>query len=81
LFPLIPFDFQFEDELIRKNYESESRWKKVIFFDAMLITLISAIGLFGLSILTAEKRFKEIGIRKVLGASVRVINLTRTGTQ
>ena len=53
-----------------KNYEAEARWKQIMLFAAVLTIFISCIGLFGLSVLAAEKRTKEIGIRKVLGASV-----------
>jgi putative ABC transport system permease protein len=76
LFPLTPYSYQFSDEINQKNYEAESKWKKVILLGALLTVFIASIGLFGLSILIAEKRFKEIGIRKVLGASVRVIVFT-----
>ena len=76
LFPLQPYTYQFDDEQNRQQYAAEAKWKQVILFGAMLTIFISAFGLFGLSILTAEKRFKEIGIRKVLGASVRVIVFT-----
>src|SRR5205085_6758148 len=53
-----------------KSYEAEAKWKQVMLFAAVLTIFISCIGLFGLSVLSAEKRTKEIGIRKVLGASV-----------
>jgi putative ABC transport system permease protein len=76
IFPMHPYVYQFEADLNRKNYEAEAKWKNVILFAALLTIFISAIGLFGLSILTAEKRFKEIGIRKVMGASVRTVVLT-----
>ncbi len=76
LFPLHPYTYQFDDEQNRQQYAAEAKWKQVILFGAVLTIFISAFGLFGLSILTAEKRFKEIGIRKVLGASVRSIVLT-----
>ena len=59
-----------------KDYESESKWKQIIFFGAVLTIFISCIGLFGLSVLSAEKRTKEIGIRKVLGASVNSVVTT-----
>ncbi len=78
LFPLQPYTYQFDDEQNRQKYAAEAKWKKVVLFGTLLTILISAFGLFGLSILTAEKRFKEIGIRKVLGASVRTIALTLT---
>jgi putative ABC transport system permease protein len=60
----------------RKNYEAEAKWKQIMLFGAILTIFISCIGLFGLSVLSAEKRTKEIGIRKVLGASVnRVVTI------
>jgi putative ABC transport system permease protein len=71
LYPLNPYTYTFQEEVNRKNYEAEQKWKQIILFGAMLTIFISCIGLFGLSVLAAEKRVKEIGIRKVLGASVR----------
>ena len=76
LFPLTPYAYEFYDEKILQNYEAESKWKKVILLGASMTIFIAGIGLFGLSILTAERRFKEIGIRKVLGASVQYVALT-----
>jgi putative ABC transport system permease protein len=55
----------------RKHYETEAKWKQIMLFGAILTIFISCIGLFGLSVQSAEKRTKEIGIRKVLGASVK----------
>ncbi|MGF6849680.1 putative ABC transport system permease protein [Chitinophaga sp. W3I9] len=72
-FPFSPYTYVFKNELNQRNYESEARWKQIIFFGAVLTIFISCIGLFGLSVLSAEKRTKEIGIRKVLGASVQNI--------
>lgn len=69
-FPLVPWQYTFKDEENRKQYASEQRWKQIIGFGAILTILISCFGLFGLATLSAEKRRKEIGIRKVLGASV-----------
>jgi putative ABC transport system permease protein len=69
-FPLSPYSYIFKDEQRIKDYESEAKWKQIILFGAILTIFISCIGLFGLSVLAAEKRTKEIGIRKVLGASV-----------
>jgi len=71
LFPLNPYTYTFKDQENRKNYEAEARWKQIMLFGAVLTIFISCIGLFGLSVLSAEKRTKEIGIRKVLGASVQ----------
>jgi putative ABC transport system permease protein len=73
LFPLSPYGYAFRNEENRKQYEAESKWKQIMFFGAILTIFISCIGLFGLSVLSAEKRTKEIGIRKVLGASVNLV--------
>ena len=76
LFPGSPYSYDFKDLENRKNYESEARWKQIMLFGAMLTILVSCVGLFGLSVLSAEKRTKEIGIRKVLGASVsRIVSI------
>lgn len=69
-FPLVPWQYTFRDEDNRNQYASEQRWKQIIAFGAVLTILISCFGLFGLATLSAERRRKEIGIRKVLGASV-----------
>ncbi|QMW06994.1 ABC transporter permease [Spirosoma foliorum] len=70
LFPLTPYSYQFMDQENIKRYESEAKWKQMVLFGAILTIFISCIGLFGLATLSAERRTKEIGIRKVLGASV-----------
>ncbi len=72
-FPMDPFHYVFKDDQNRKQYEQEAKWKQILLFGALLTIFISCIGLFGLSVLSAEKRVKEIGIRKVLGASVQSI--------
>jgi putative ABC transport system permease protein len=69
-FPLSPYSYVFKNDVNIKSYEAEAKWKQIILFGAILTIFISCIGLFGLSVLSAEKRTKEIGIRKVLGASV-----------
>jgi putative ABC transport system permease protein len=73
LFPTRPYQHNFKDAQNTAQYERESKWKQMITFAAILTIFISCIGLFGLATLSAEKRTKEIGIRKVLGASVAVI--------
>lgn len=76
LFPLSPYSYAFKDQQNLKNYEAEAKWKQIMLFGAILTIFISCIGLFGLSVLSAEKRTKEIGIRKVLGASVASVVTT-----
>ncbi len=73
LFPFKPYQYAFRDAKIAEQYDSEAKWKQIVTFGAILTIFISCIGLFGLATLSAEKRKKEIGIRKVLGASVQGI--------
>lgn len=73
LFPVTPYSYKFLDEINRKHYESEEKWQQIMLFGAVLTIFISCIGLFGLATLSAERRTKEIGVRKVLGASVSSI--------
>ncbi|MBA4850867.1 ABC transporter permease [Emticicia sp. BO119] len=73
LFPINSYDYKFVEAENLKRYESEAKWKQIMMFGAVLTIFISCIGLFGLATLSAEKRTKEIGIRKVLGASVSSI--------
>jgi putative ABC transport system permease protein len=73
LFPASPFTYAFKSEENFKNYVAEQKWKQIMLFSAVLTIFISCIGLFGLSVLSAERRTKEMGIRKVLGASVNQV--------
>jgi ABC-type antimicrobial peptide transport system permease subunit len=68
--PGFPFDFNFLDEAYQKQYNSEMRVAVLSRYFAGLAILISCLGLFGLAAFTAQRRQKEIGIRKVVGASV-----------
>ncbi|KAA0989607.1 ABC transporter permease [Dyadobacter aurulentus] len=71
--PFMPFEYRFEDASNLKRYESEAKWREMITLAAILSIFVSCIGLFGLATFNAETRVKEIGIRKVLGASVTSI--------
>ncbi len=68
--PQSPYYYSFKDQDNRNTYYAEARWKDIVSFGAAVTIFISCIGLFGLSVFAAEKRVKEVGIRKVLGASV-----------
>jgi len=72
-YPMTPYSYVFKNDVNRKQYAEIEKWKQIIFFGSILTIFISCIGLFGLSVLSAEKRTKEIGIRKVFGASVKSI--------
>jgi hypothetical protein len=69
LIPSAPFDYQFADQDYAMKFSSEVRISKLAGFFATLAIFISCLGLFGLASFTAEQRTKEIGVRKVLGAS------------
>jgi putative ABC transport system permease protein len=73
LIPFHPFTYDYKDDLNYKEYEAEAKWKQIIFFSTILVIFISCIGLFGLTTLSVQKRTKEIGIRKVLGAGTFAI--------
>jgi putative ABC transport system permease protein len=69
--PAFPFEYQFADEQYAKKFNYEELVGNLAAIIAVLIVFISCLGLFGLASFTAEQRIKEIGVRKVLGASVQ----------
>jgi putative ABC transport system permease protein len=71
--PGMPFNYTFLDESFNEMYQSEQRVGKIAIIFSTLAILIACLGLFGLATFIAEQRTKEIGIRKVLGASVQGI--------
>lgn len=71
--PQVPFDGQFVDDIVREQYEREEARGQLFAAFALLAVIIACMGLFGLAAFTAERRTKEIGIRKVFGARSRDI--------
>jgi putative ABC transport system permease protein len=69
LYPELPFDFFFLDSVFDRLYRSEVRQRQLFGVLSVLAVFIACLGLFGLAAYAAEQRTKEIGIRKVLGAS------------
>jgi putative ABC transport system permease protein len=69
-FPGNPFEYFFLDDYFNRQYQSERKFGRLFSTFALLAVTIGCLGLFGLSAYTASQRIKEIGIRKVLGASV-----------
>lgn len=65
-----PFDYFFLDEELDQQYKAEARWATMLRYASMLAILIACLGLLGLTALATARRTKEIGIRKVMGASV-----------
>lgn len=68
--PAFPYEYTFLDESFNKLYRDDTRIAQLILIFSLIAIFISALGLFGLAAFTAEKRTKEIGVRKVLGASI-----------
>lgn len=71
--PDTPFAYSFLDQDFQRNYEKERRTSQIVLYFTVIAVLIACLGLFGLATFSAERRTKEIGIRKVLGASVTSI--------
>lgn len=75
LYPDYPFEYQFLDDHFNEVYKADNQVSQIVGILAGLTIFISCLGLFGLASYSAEKRIKEIGVRKVLGASVQNIVL------
>ena len=76
LIPARPFSYYFLDEYFDRQYQSEQRFGKLFLNFAVLAIIISCLGLLGLASYSTMQRTREIGIRKVLGASVpNIVNL------
>ncbi|GAB3505472.1 ABC transporter permease [Spirosoma knui] len=72
-FPTAYLDYDFVDKKLGEQYEAESRFSTIFLYFSLISVLIACLGLYGLTTFTAEQRTKEIGVRKVLGASVTSI--------
>ena len=71
-----PFEYAFLDARLAERYQAERRWTLILRTSAAFALLIACLGLFGLAVLSVERRRKEIGVRKVLGATAtRVVLL------
>ncbi len=74
--PNKPFLYSFLDETMEAMYNEEKRWGAIVGYSSGLAVLIACMGVFGLTSIAVSRRTKEIGIRKVLGASVlQIINI------
>ena len=70
MFPDVPYEYSFLDETFARMYAAETRFQRLFLILVILGIIIACLGLFALATFSAEQRIKEIGIRKVLGASV-----------
>ena len=73
--PQQPFQYSFLENELNALYDSEEQLSQVVIFFALLAIMIACLGLFGLASFSTEQRIKEIGVRKVLGASVAQVTL------
>jgi putative ABC transport system permease protein len=71
--PNHPFEYFFLDKKLNQLYHSEERWSRIVTYASIFALMISCFGLFGLTALIMARRTKEIGIRKVVGASIKSI--------
>lgn len=71
--PGVPFEYSFLDQNYAALYRSETKMGNIFSVFTSLSVFVACLGLFGLSVYTAERRVKEIGVRKILGASVRQV--------
>lgn len=78
-FPQYPFEYHFLDESINNMYKSEEKYSMVISSFSVIALLVACLGLLGLATFVTEQRKKEIGIRKVQGASVSSVVLLISG--
>jgi putative ABC transport system permease protein len=69
-----PFNYYFMDESFNKTYEAEQRLGRIFIIFTILSIIIACLGLFGLAAFNAQKRTKEIGVRKVMGATISQIS-------
>jgi putative ABC transport system permease protein len=67
--PDVPFNYSFLDEDLASQYTSEQRLSSIVRYSSIIAILIACLGLFGLAALSVQRRKKEIGIRRVMGAS------------
>jgi putative ABC transport system permease protein len=75
----MPFSYEFLDDEVAAQYVSEERWRRIVQYSSELSILVTCLGLFGLTSLAVAKRTREVGIRKVLGASVGRVVMMFTG--
>ncbi len=68
--PLVPFEYQLLEEINANQYGNQVRWRSILVTASLIAISISCLGLFGLAYMATQRRTKEIGVRKVLGAPV-----------
>lgn len=73
--PDLPYNYSFLDDDMNNQYQAEQRWSTIVRYATILSMVVACLGLFGLATLTVAGRIKEVGIRKVLGASATSISV------
>lgn len=78
--PLVPFEYQLLEEVNANQYGNQVRWRSILVTASLIAISISCLGLFGLAYMATQRRTKEIGVRKVLGAPVpRIVYILSRG--
>jgi len=76
LYPLVPFDYFYLEDMYQQQYKNENQFGKIFFVFSLLAIVIACLGLFGSASYAASQRTKEVGVRKVLGASsIQIISV------
>jgi putative ABC transport system permease protein len=73
-------DLKFWDEQLSQRYKAEEKWSKIIGYASLVAIIISSLGLFGLTLLVINRRVKEIGIRRINGASLSEVMIMLNNT-
>jgi putative ABC transport system permease protein len=74
-----PFIYSFQDQILENQYKEEKRWNAIVLSSALFVVLITCMGLVGITTIITNLRTKEIGIRRVLGASIMKISRSLCG--
>ena len=75
VFPEIPFDYFFLDDFFNRQYQEEQKFSQLLGLFTILAVIVACLGLYAVASLTVVRRTKEVGVRKILGASVKSLLL------
>ena len=73
--PEVPFSYTFLDDALARQYRAEQRWSRIVGWAAGIAIFVACLGLLGLAAITMQQRTKEVGVRKVLGASLSQVTV------
>jgi putative ABC transport system permease protein len=73
VFPDMPFEFFFLDDFFNSQYQADQRFGQLLTAFTLLACIVAGLGLYGITLLTVAQRIKEVGLRKIMGASASQI--------